>query len=59
MITAIELTNFKTHESTALSFGRGTNVIVGVMGSGDLQNFIRFSFIFYFQLVYAFAVFFY
>ncbi len=34
MITAIELTNFKTHESTALSFGRGTNVIVGVMGSG-------------------------
>jgi len=34
MITAIGLTNFKTHESTELAFGQGTNVIVGVMGSG-------------------------
>jgi len=34
MITAIELTDFKTHESTSLTFGSGTNVIVGVMGSG-------------------------
>ena len=34
MITAIGLTNFKTHESTSLTFGAGTNVIVGVMGSG-------------------------
>jgi len=34
MITAIGLTDFKTHESTELAFGPGTNVIVGVMGSG-------------------------
>jgi len=34
MITAIGLTNFKTHESTELTFGQGANVIVGVMGSG-------------------------
>lgn len=34
MITAIGLTNFKTHESTELAFGPGANVIVGVMGSG-------------------------
>lgn len=34
MITAIELTNFKTHESTSLTFGAGTIAIVGVMGSG-------------------------
>ncbi|MFA5247252.1 MAG: SMC family ATPase [Candidatus Micrarchaeia archaeon] len=34
MITAIELCNFKTHERTQVEFASGTNVIVGVMGSG-------------------------
>jgi exonuclease SbcC len=34
MIAAVGLAGFKTHESTSLQFGRGTNVLVGVMGSG-------------------------
>ena len=34
MIESIELRNFRSHGSTSLRFGPGTNVIVGVMGSG-------------------------
>jgi len=34
MITSIELHNWKTHKDTKLSFSRGTNVLVGMMGAG-------------------------
>jgi len=34
MITSLELTNWRTHSNTTLDFGKGTNVIIGVMGSG-------------------------
>src|SRR5271157_2649413 len=34
MIEAIELRNWKTHRHTALDFSRGTNVLLGSMGSG-------------------------
>lgn len=34
MINSIELRGFKSHENSSLRFGPGTNVIVGVMGSG-------------------------
>jgi exonuclease SbcC len=34
MIEFIELTNWKTHKNTKLSFAKGTNVLIGQMGSG-------------------------
>ncbi|MGC8776766.1 MAG: ATP-binding protein [Candidatus Micrarchaeia archaeon] len=34
MIEFIELRNWKTHENTKLSFTKGTNVLIGQMGSG-------------------------
>ena len=34
MIREIQLQNWKSHHNTTLSFEKGTNVIVGVMGSG-------------------------
>ena len=34
MITKLELKNWRTHKETTLEFSEGTNVIVGVMGSG-------------------------
>src|SRR5271157_5672126 len=34
MIEAIELRNWKTHGHTKLDFSRGTNVLLGSMGSG-------------------------
>ncbi|MDE1846183.1 MAG: SMC family ATPase, partial [Candidatus Micrarchaeota archaeon] len=34
MITSIELRNWKTHKNTNLTFTRGTNVLVGLMGAG-------------------------
>ncbi|MBT7241389.1 MAG: AAA family ATPase, partial [Candidatus Diapherotrites archaeon] len=34
MIEKLELTNWRTHKESSLEFGKGTNVIVGVMGSG-------------------------
>ncbi len=34
MIKFIELTNWKTHKNTKLSFAKGTNVLIGQMGSG-------------------------
>lgn len=34
MIEAIELRNWKTHKHTSLDFSRGTNVLLGSMGSG-------------------------
>jgi len=34
MITALSLTDWKSHSSSSFSFGKGTNVLVGRMGSG-------------------------
>ncbi|MBD3389739.1 hypothetical protein GF415_02170 [Candidatus Micrarchaeota archaeon] len=34
MITSLSLKNWRTHKDTTLEFGRGTNLILGIMGSG-------------------------
>ena len=34
MIHSLLLTNWRTHRDTNLEFGRGTNLIIGIMGSG-------------------------
>ncbi len=34
MITSLELKNWRSHAHTRLQFGKGTNLIVGIMGSG-------------------------
>ncbi len=34
MITRVRLKNWKSHEETELKLGQGTNVLVGIMGSG-------------------------
>ena len=34
MITSLSLENWKSHSSSSFTFGRGTNVLVGRMGSG-------------------------
>jgi exonuclease SbcC len=34
MITSLELSNWRSHSDTRLQFGKGTNLIVGIMGSG-------------------------
>jgi exonuclease SbcC len=34
MITQVRLRNWKSHKDTELQFGDGTNVLVGIMGSG-------------------------
>lgn len=34
LITALELTNWKSHSSSSFSFAKGTNILVGRMGSG-------------------------
>lgn len=45
MITSLSLTNWRTHSETKLDFGKGTNVIIGVMGSGksSIVNAISYS----------------
>ena len=45
MITSLNLINWRTHAQTSLDFGKGTNVIVGVMGSGksSIVNAICYS----------------
>jgi exonuclease SbcC len=45
MITSLILKNWRTHKETELEFGKGTNVIVGVMGSGksSIVNAISYS----------------
>ena len=45
MITSLVLKNWRTHAETKLDFGKGTNVIVGVMGSGksSIVNAISYS----------------
>ena len=34
MISLVELENWKSHKHSVLEFGKGTNVIIGRMGSG-------------------------
>ena len=34
MITSLELKNWRSHAHTTLQFGKGTNLIIGIMGSG-------------------------
>jgi exonuclease SbcC len=45
MITSLTLNNWRTHSETKLEFGKGTNVIIGVMGSGksSIVNAISYS----------------
>ena len=45
MITSLTLNNWRTHFETTLEFGKGTNVIIGVMGSGksSIVNAICYS----------------
>jgi len=45
MITSLTLKNWRTHKESTLEFGKGTNVIVGVMGSGksSIVNAISYS----------------
>jgi DNA repair protein SbcC/Rad50 len=45
MISSLNLINWRTHSQTKLEFGKGTNVIVGVMGSGksSIVNAICYS----------------
>jgi len=45
MLNSLTLKNWRTHKETTLEFGKGTNVIVGVMGSGksSIVNAICYS----------------
>ncbi len=45
MLTSLTLKNWRTHRETTLEFGKGTNVIVGVMGSGksSIVNAISYA----------------
>jgi exonuclease SbcC len=45
MLQTLTLKNWRTHKETTLNFGKGTNVIVGVMGSGksSIVNAISYS----------------
>jgi len=45
MLTSLTLKNWRTHSETTLEFGKGTNVIVGVMGSGksSIVNAISYA----------------
>ena len=44
MISSVELRNWKTHEHTILEFEKGTNLIVGEMGSGKSSVMDAISF---------------
>ncbi|MDD3083624.1 MAG: AAA family ATPase, partial [Candidatus ainarchaeum sp.] len=45
MIKTLELKNWRTHKESKLEFGKGTNVIIGVMGSGksSIINALSYS----------------
>jgi len=45
MITRIKLKNFRSHEESELNFSDGTNVLVGILGSGKstIMNAISFG----------------
>ena len=34
MIRSVELSDWRSHEKTRLEFSRGTNLLIGIMGSG-------------------------
>ncbi|MBN2121502.1 SMC family ATPase [Candidatus Micrarchaeota archaeon] len=34
MISSLSLKNWRTHKDTQVNFGRGTNLVIGIMGSG-------------------------
>lgn len=34
MISSLSLKNWRTHKETSVNFGKGTNLIIGIMGSG-------------------------
>jgi exonuclease SbcC len=44
MITRLALENWRTHENTEFEFGKGTNVLVGPMGSGKSSAMDAISF---------------
>ncbi len=44
MITQIDLENWKTHGSSKISFSRGTNILIGQMGSGKSSVLDAISF---------------
>ncbi len=46
MIKTLEIQNWRTHHDTKLDFGKGTNAIIGVMGSGksSIINAISYGF---------------
>ena len=44
MLTSIELYNWKTHKSTKLDFSKGTNILIGQMGSGKSSVMDAISF---------------
>lgn len=44
MLTSIELYNWKTHKSTKLNFSKGTNILIGQMGSGKSSVMDAISF---------------
>ncbi len=45
MIKTLELKNWRTHKQSIFEFGKGTNVIIGVMGSGksSIMNALSYS----------------
>ncbi|MFA5382752.1 MAG: AAA family ATPase [Candidatus Micrarchaeia archaeon] len=44
MITSIHLFNWKSHKETLLEFSKGTNVLIGIMGSGKSSVLDAISF---------------
>lgn len=44
MITEIYMENWKSHEKTVMKFAEGTNVLVGIMGSGKTSTLDAVSF---------------
>lgn len=44
MITKLILENWRSHENTEFEFAKGTNVIVGAMGSGKSSAMDAISF---------------
>ncbi len=44
MLTSINLENWRSHESTTLEFRKGTNLLVGIMGSGKSSVLDAISF---------------
>lgn len=47
MITSVKLINFKSHRESNLEFNRGTNLLIGIMGSGKSSVLDAFCFAFF------------